>query len=189
MTSNHIFKHTILILTALTASCFLFDQSTEETLGQVHVEAALVADSCGPQTVSMGSTMSYEVELSRSGDSLRWMGPSGSIEGAFLSGDEFCIELADSWHVRDADPWYGDPGCEMQRVERLCGVLELEEEPLDDASEGAAPVLVGLTGRHEAFISGTEGSDCSDQLGLQEGQYLALPCQVVYDLVGTAIED
>lgn len=176
------------VVALLSGGCFLFDQSEDEPLGTVHVEALLVADTCGPGMTSGDPTMSYEVDLRRSGDTLHWSGPAGSHQGSFASDDEFCIEINASWHVRDPDPWYGDPGCDMVRQERLCGELAFSENQDDVAGEDLQQV-VRMTARHEAFISGNTGSDCSDQIGLSAGQFLALPCQVAYTLTGAPLED
>ncbi len=178
----------LLALVSAASGCFLFDQpAPEETIGSVHVDAVLAADTCGPGSFPGGPSMSYEVEIQRSGDTLHWLGPGGEVQGSFTSDTTFCIELNDLWHVRDADPWYGDPGCDMQRIERLCGTLEFE----DAVDETGADIqqLIGLTARHEAFVAGTQTSNCSDQIGVSTGQYLTLPCQVAYELVGSPAFD
>lgn len=145
----------------------------------------LVADTCGPGTVSSGSTMSYEVELSRRGSALVWVGPGGTFQGSLTDDDEFCIEVTNSWQVRQPDPWYDDPGCQMNRIERLCGTLELAE---GDQSEMEVEQVTSVTARHEFFVSYVTGTSCPELLGISEGQYLALPCQVVYDIEGLSIE-
>ncbi len=182
---TYIVKSCLIVAVLLGSSCFLFEQSNAENIGHVMVEAILVADTCGPGTVSAGPTMSYEVELNRSGDSLTWHGPGGTVQGFFTSDDEFCIELGSQWHVRDADLWFGDPGCDMTRVERLCGTLTFAEPELED--EPAQ--VTSLTARHEAFVANVGGTNCDDQVGISEGQYLALPCQVAYELVGISAEE
>lgn len=175
----------VLAVAVASGGCFLMDQSNEVELGRVEVNALLVADTCGPGTVSAGPSMEYEVELRRNGSTLLWDGPGGTVRGTFLSGDEFCIELARSWHVRDPDPWFDDPGCDMSQIERLCGTLELVE---GDASQMETERVTSLTARHEAFVSHDTGSVCTELVGISEGQYLTLPCQVVYDLEGMAAD-
>lgn len=178
----------VIAVALLSGGCFLFDQSEDEPLGSVHVEALLVADTCGPGVTSGDPTMSYEVDLRRSGDTLHWSSPGEAYQGTFSSDDEFCIVLNAEWHVRDPDPWYDDPGCSMVRQERLCGEVAFSQSETD-ASGAALQQVVNLTARHEAFISGNTGSDCSDQIGLAAGQFLSLPCQVAYTLTGSAIEE
>ena len=170
-----------------TSGCFLFDSAgTEEDLGELHIEAQLVADTCGPGAFPEGPSMAYDVDLRRQGDTLYWVGPSGTVLGRFSSDRDFCIQLDDQWHVRDADPWYDDPGCDLRRIERLCGTLDFAQET--DETGAVSERVTSLVGRHEAFVSGTETSDCSDQVGVSEGQYLTLPCQITYELQGAPVE-
>lgn len=165
--------------------CFLFDQQTGDSLGRVEVNALLVTDTCGPGTVSAGPSLHYEVEVQRQGSSLTWVGPSGRFTGTLSGDDEFCIELNRSWHVRDPDPWLDDPGCDMSQIERLCGTIETEV--LDEGGVESEQIT-SLTARHEVFVSYNLGSNCTNLVGITEGQYLTLPCQVVYDMTGTPLE-
>jgi len=184
---HYIFSIATLVCSFTLSGCFLFEQPEEEPLGAVHVDALLVSDTCGPGITTGEPTMSYDVEIRRSGDSIVWSGPAGTVQGTFSSDESFCIEQSSQWHVRDADPWYEDPGCDMVSIERLCGTLTLES--VSDASEADSQEVTGLLGRHEAFISGTTGSNCSDQVGVAEGQYLDLPCQITYSLTGVQLQD
>jgi hypothetical protein len=177
-----------LALLALPAGgCFLFDlggdddDGEEEPLAGVHVDAVLSNDTCGPTMTSAGAYTEYDVDLSRSGDRLVWDGPGGRFEAALSDDGEFCIELDAQWHVRDADEFYGVAACDMVRIERLCGALSFE-------GEGDEETVTGMTGRHDAAVSAATGADCRDQIGVGNGLYLALPCQVAYTLTGTPNE-
>ena len=163
--------------------CFLFDQSSATRLGVVEVSAVRVSDTCGPGLDTGGAAVTYSVELSVSGSTLTWAGPAGRAQGRYDGAGGFCIELAGTWHVRDADPWYGDPGCDMVSLERLCGTVEVteEESPAGTVDTRAA----GLSARHETFLAPADGSYCPELIGLSAGQFLALPCGVAYELTGT----
>ena len=182
-----IYKYFVLIVFSLMSSggCFLVEQSSDENLGRVEVSALLVADTCCPGTVSSGPNMRFDVELHRQGSVLTWHGPGGRYQGSLTSDNQFCIDASRGWHVRDPDPWLGDPGCDISQIERLCGTLELETA--DEGSLDTDQVL-SLTARHELYVSPGNGSVCDELIGLSSGQYLALPCQVVYDMTGDALE-
>lgn len=184
---NHISLVYVITVALMASSCFLFDQSADESIGSVHIEAALVADTCGPGVNTNGSTMDYDVELQRNGETIRWLSPWGSVSGALTDDDEFVIEVGDQWIVRDADPWLGDPGCAMQQLERISGTIEFET--IEDENDVSEEVVSSITATHESFIAPTTGSDCSNLLGISEGTYLTLPCQIAYDIVGTPLED
>lgn len=180
-------KYSLVVAFSLTlSSCFLFEQSSSENLGHIHVSAILVADTCGPGVVSSGSSMAYDIELQRNGSAITWIGPGGSRSGTMTDDENFCIELSANWNERESDPWLGDPGCEMVHLEQLCGTLEFEDQETD---EETGPIVARITATHEAYVSGTQGSDCSDQIGITEGLYLSLPCQVVYEITGERAED
>jgi hypothetical protein len=171
------------LLGALSAGgCFLVDQQSTENLGRVAVSASLSIDTCGPGTVSAGPSLEYEVNLERQGSTLMWNGPSGRFTGTLSGDDRFCIELDRGWHVRDADPWLEDPGCDMSQIERLCGTIVTEER------EDGAEEVASLTARHEVFVSSNPGSNCVELVGITQGQYLTLPCQVIYEMTGTPAE-
>ncbi len=87
--------------------------------------------------------------------------------------------------MRDPDPWMEDPGCDMSQIERLCGTLDLQA---DDENSLESEQVVSLTARHEVFVAPSEGSYCPELIGISSGQYLSLPCQVVYDMSGDALE-
>jgi hypothetical protein len=177
-----------LVLVALAAvapsasGCFLFDLGNDDTdaapLAAMHVEAVLVTDTCGATMTSGGALVEYDVDISRSGDRLIWDGPGGRFETTVSDDGQFCIEYDAQWHVRDADLFYGIAACDMVQIERLCGALTVE-------GEGEDETVTGMTGRHDATVSGATGADCRDRIGVGNGLYLALPCQVAYTLTGS----
>jgi hypothetical protein len=175
-----------LLATVGLPGCFLFGESDTTLIGRFAVEARLVADSCGPGTVDADPLLQYNVELRQGGSVVTWDGPGLTLQGPLGADDQFCIDDSSTWKVREADLWLEDPGCSMTRIERLCALLEDLKE-VDTVEEGE-PLASSFTGRHELFISHEGGSDCTDQLGLADGQYLTLPCQVTYDIVGQLVE-
>lgn len=173
-----------LLLAASSGGCFLFDLGTDDAdgLGMIDVEAVLVEDSCGPGFGAPGPSTSYDVELRLSGSTLTWVAAGSSAQGSCDEDGRFCIEATRQWIVRDPDPWYEDPGCQMLSVERVCGAVDIIEEENDDGE--ATRRVASLEARHEVTTSCTGTSYCPEMIGLAQGQVLALPCRVAYELTG-----
>jgi hypothetical protein len=167
------------------SGCFLFDQEAAVSLGVIHVEEVLVEDTCGPGFQAPGPSLAYDVELRRTGTTLMWAGPGAPVQGTCDDSGRFCFELTNTWHVRDPDPWLEDPGCDMFRVERLCGSLEMSEDATD---AGSKEQVTAVTATHESFVSSAAGSYCPELIGVQPGQFMAIPCQVAYEITGAAAE-
>lgn len=148
--------------------------------------ARIESNTCGPGAVQAPGSAEFEVEIRRQGETGWWI-PEGLAPVMGVLDDRGTFEFAVSGQiaVRAEDPVQGLAPCSLDKVDEVRGtIVQGPADEADAAPEGGAATLAA----EEALSFGaTSGSDCSDQLGVGTGQFLALPCQVRYSLEGAEL--
>lgn len=141
-----------------------------EPVGTYAVTAAVGESSCGPGIGGSGP-LEFEVEIRRDGEVGYWIGPDGLARvGRIDEQGTYRFKLEQRIQVRAGDAQTAP--CVMDQVDEVTGT--------------AAGSLIGT----EALaIAVTAGADCSDQMGITTGKFLALPCEIRWELEGAAKED
>jgi hypothetical protein len=182
----------VLVSTLALNAC---DDGTEgEPLGVFVVQATRTANTCGAQMSGKLQSARFNVSLALQSGVLRWT-PEGAVaaSGSYdVYQRTFRIAVENSTQAIAANRRLDIPGCVLRRVDVIEGVLDVrggDAGTAQDAGGGvdAGAAVVGSFRGHETIAYGTESGDCSALIGVGQGQALALPCQVGYDLVATRV--
>jgi hypothetical protein len=148
-------------------------------VGTFRVSARLDENGCGPSAQASVS-VEFDVEIRRDGDRGYWI-PQGQapVSGVLDERGAFLFQVASRVAVREEDPAAGLAACTMDRFDEVRGTVTVASDA--DASAVAPGRLLA---EETLSIGATSGSDCSDRIGLGEGQFIGLPCQIRYGLEG-----
>lgn len=138
-------------------------------LGTFRIDAALTAETCGPQE-GFPNPWSFRVDLSRAPGILYWLQGGAPVEAPITNDGHATLHSSGTYPVRAATPKVA--GCTLVR---------------EDVFEAALPVtgeVTSLTGTLGYRYSVEDGSDCAEMIGVQGG-FSALPCEIHYDVTGT----
>jgi hypothetical protein len=177
-------------------------------MGTFEVHALMMTNTCGPQAVSIPAALQYQARLGYNRGVASWELPQSRISatGSWTDVPPSFRFTNDTYRtVREAVPVYGLAACVMHRFDVIEGTLSgslhdlaaeaaaLDANPMDglDATEQLVPDDAG-TDAGPASIAATEtiaygpsaGSDCRDAIGVGQGQFLTLPCQITYAMNG-----
>lgn len=166
------------------------NEATEgERLGTFTVRATRTQNGCGAQMGAKLPSAEFDVTLSVQRGVLRWS-PDGasSAMGTFdVFGRTFRLSLETDIVARAADRRIEYPGCVLRRNDVIEGVVSSAPNGADGgASQGvdAGSTVTGFRAT-ETIAYGVAGGDCRPLVGAAEGQVLALPCVVTYDMTAT----
>jgi hypothetical protein len=150
-----------------------------DRVGEFRISARLDSNGCGPSAVQATQSAEFDVDLRREGEAGWWI-PDGQapVPGEVDESGAFRFEIRGQTAVREEDPTQGLAACTLDHVDEVRGFVS--------GGEDAGPAA-SLAGEESLSFAASAGSDCSDQLGLGTGQFLALPCQVRYVLEGNAL--
>ncbi len=150
-----------------------------DAVGTYRVAARLEENGCGPSTPASVSA-EFDVEIRREGETGFWI-PQGQppVTGVLDDRGIFLFQVAARLVVREEDPVLGLAACVLDRIDEVRGTVTVA----DEADASAAPDG-RLLGEQTLSVAAASGADCSDRIGLAEGQFLGLPCQIRYALEG-----
>jgi hypothetical protein len=144
-----------------------------EIIGFFSVTGKLSNDSCGAASLSAPDKWSFQVKLSREGNTLYWLNGREAIVGDIDKSGSFAFET----HIDvPLAPKHGAAkGCTMVRRDSASGTLE------SSASS--------LNGKLSYGYEATTDSDCSEFTTGTAGQPIALPCSLTYTLNGARVPE
>lgn len=139
-----------------------------DVLGFFSVQGKLGDDSCGAESLSAPAKWSFEVKLSRDGNTLYWLNGREGIVGDIDKSGAFSFDT----HIDlpFAARRGAAKGCTIVRRDLARGTL----------NESQTVLSASLTYAYEA----TKDSDCSEFTTGTAGMPEALPCKLVYSLEG-----
>lgn len=150
----------------------LDDQDPHEpgdAIGAFAVVGKLQDDTCGADNLGAPAKWSFDLKLSRKGQTLYWLNGREAIVGEIDSAGRFGFESR--LEVTLAEKRGAARGCVMVRRDSASGRLASSEEE--------------LTGKLRYEYDARSDSDCSEYALGAEGQPLALPCSLSYSLTGS----
>ncbi len=167
-----------------------------EPLGTFSVTSIMRSNTCGPQVAEVLSLATYEVDLALRSDTLTWS-PRGASQarGAYNSGTgAFRLVHEQTVTVVQPDPRREVAGCMLVRADVIEGVVDwssadggvVDDVPTFGQDASTAPRARGFRGTETVVWGPTPGSDCRGLLGAQQGQFIALPCELTYSLTAAA---
>lgn len=177
----------VLLSTLLLSGC---DDTTEgERLGTFTVRATRTQNGCGAQMGAKLPSAQFDVTLSLQRGALRWT-PVGatSATGTFdVFQRTFRLSLETDIVARAADRRLDYPGCVLRRNDVIEGVVSSTPNAIDAGSSQGADAGSTVTSFRatETIAYGVASGDCAPVVGAAEGQVLALPCVVSYQMDAT----
>jgi hypothetical protein len=145
-----------------------------DSLGTFRVAATLEESSCGTGALGSSDVWEFDVGLSRRDQNLYWLNGAEAIPGNIApDGVSFAFDTRVAVEVEPAGK--GRLGCTVWRSDQASGTLGA---PTTD--------VVSFDGRLRFQYSAQPTSDCSELIGV-EGGFMALPCEMTYDLSGTRV--
>lgn len=165
------------------------DGSDGERLGTFTVLATRTRDACGAQMGAEVARAEYDVVLSVNRGLLQWRRVGGaSATGSFdVYQRSFRLSQEQDIQAIQADRRYAYPGCVLRRNDVMEGLVSATANGADAGlSQGAdaGSTISGFRGT-ETIVYGTQSGDCSPLIGATEGQVLALPCSMTYEITAT----
>ena len=164
------------------------DAEQGERIGLFSVLATRTQNSCGAQLSGKRSSARFNVVLSLQQGVLRWT-PEGAstATGTFdVYPGTFRISLEESSERIAPDRRREIAGCVLRRVDVIEGSLRAVADAGVQSDPDAGSRVVGFTAQ-ETIAYGVESGDCGALLGVGQGQALALPCVVGYQLDATRV--
>lgn len=139
-----------------------------DDLGGFQVSASETANGCGAGALGSTPSFEFEIDLARDQGELFWGG-----QGSARLDEGLGFELVDTIRVELTPPRGGQPGCSIQRSDRIAGTL----------TPNASGEIVGFGARLEHTFAVAAGGLCSldDRLAAGLPQ---LPCSILYALDG-----
>ncbi len=200
------FWYALAVLALATSACDSMTPAPHGHAATFGVDATLMQNTCGPQALTVASHMSFQARLAYDRAQATW---SLVASGASASGEwidappSFRISTSSYTMLRAADRRYGVAACVLYRFDQLEGNVSgllpdlsvaaaLDGSSVLDALDGTAalePTDAGPTtfSATESIVYGVaDGADCRDKIGAAPGQFIALPCQITYAMIGTA---
>ena len=177
----------LLLSSVLLGGC---DEASEgERLGLYSVLATRTQNTCGAQMSGKLQSARFNVVLSLQQGVLRWT-PTGATtaSGSFNVFDgTFRIAIEASTQMIAANRQRQIPGCVLRRVDLIEGVVRASADAgastsVDASTNADAGTVVTGFQAQETIAYGTESGDCTSLIGVGEGQSLALPCVVGYQM-------
>jgi hypothetical protein len=174
----------------------------------------LIADTCGPQAVPVLRSVVFHARIAVRGDEATWtVDESGaSAVGGYVAATNGFRFGQDAQEVRRAyDRVTGRPACVLRRLDvidgQLSGSLAIAADAgadganergddggaggdagaVSDAATDGGAAAPSFTAVETVVYGGLAGTDCSDQVGAGDGQFLTLPCQQVFSLRGEPV--
>jgi hypothetical protein len=172
-------RRALLLLIALATAAVAFACTGKDpyrpgtALGTFHVDAKLVANSCGEGQAP--DPWTFDVKLARDPGTLYWIQGGLPVSGKLGADAHATLANDDTATIHGADA--GLPKCALTRHDALDATLAAD--PAD------ATGIVGFSGTLTYTFGPTSDSDCSDQLAFAGGTFAALPCSVSYTLSAT----
>ncbi len=166
------------------------DEGTEgERLGTFSVRATRTQNGCGAQRGAKLASAEFDVTLSVQRGVLQWK-PVGAVSasGTFdVFTRAFRLSLENDIVAIAADRRVEYPGCVLRRNDVIEGVVSAAPNAPDGGLAQGADAGSSITGFRatETIAYGTASGDCAPVIGAAEGQLLALPCTVSYDMQAT----
>ena len=137
-------------------------------LGTFGVQASRSANDCGPGALGAMLQLSFDVELVRADTELFWDGRVGGRIGADLA---FDVAAETRFELRPAQG--EDPGCAIQRVDSISGVL---------GADGTGAITTFTA--EMLFEFATQADAACTVRELDEADLSNLPCSMLYALDG-----
>jgi hypothetical protein len=170
--------------------------------GTFDVQATMMTNTCGSQ-VSGSSHLSFQAQLAynNTGASTWTLPQTGaSASGTWTAAPpSFRVTLDQYSMLRQGDARYQLAPCEIHRFDvidgNVTGVLPDVNATMLDAGANmvmdgasmlvpdAGPTTFAATETIEYGV--VDGADCHDFLGVGQGQFLTLPCEITYAMNGT----
>ncbi len=144
-----------------------------DALGAFAVTGKLGDDSCGADNLNAPQTWSFQVKLSRAGNTLYWLNGREAIVGDIDKSGRFAFET--HLDLLLAEKRGAAKGCTIVRRDSASGTLAGSSDALE----------AKLTYAYDA----TPDSECSEFVTGTNGAPLALPCQMTYALTGALISE
>lgn len=166
------------------------DDGTEgERLGTFSVRATRTQNGCGVQRGAKLASAEFDVALSVQRGVLQWT-PTGATaaSGTFdVYQRTFRLSLETDIAAIAADRRIEYPGCVLRRNDVIEGVVSATANTLDGGITQGTDAGSSITGFRatETIAYGTSSGDCDPIIGAAEGQLLALPCTVSYQMEAT----
>lgn len=139
-----------------------------DSIGSFVVVGKLTDDSCGADNLSAPSKWSFDVKLSRRGETLYWLNGREAIVGDIDDGGRFNFETR--LEVPLSEQKGARKPCVMIRSDSASGTIRNGDDELQ--------------GELSYAFSVAQGADCSEYALGAEGQPLTLPCSLTYSLTG-----
>jgi hypothetical protein len=146
-------------------------------LGTFHVTAQLTTSSCG----AVPNPWEFDVQLNHDGSTIYWVQGQAPIQGRVDSAAHASLATSFTEDLRAADERAKKAACSVTRSDAL--TMNLADAAAKPTADPAT--MTGFTGVLAYAFLPTDGSDCSDQVATEGGDFDALPCEVRYDLTGT----
>jgi len=176
-----------IVFALLLSAC---DEGTEgERLGVFSVRATRSQNGCGAQRGAKLASATFDVTLSVQRGVLSWK-PTGATaaSGTFdVFQRTFRLSLENDIVAIAADRRIEYPGCVLRRSDVIEGVVSATANTLDGGLTQGADAGSSITGFRatETIAYGASSGDCAPIVGAAEGQLLALPCTVSYQMEAT----
>lgn len=161
-----------------------------ESVGSFDVVGTVREHGCGPSAVPVIDPLRFPVELRADrGGLVYWRRLRAPlVQGTRSASGEYRFEAIGSVMVIEPSPDEGVVGCALDQHEVIAVEVE-SADPTDagptEPDAGAAPAPLRLEGEHRITYTPVAGSDCTPLLAAGGGAFLALPCEVTYELAGT----
>jgi hypothetical protein len=178
----------LLSIVVLAAGCIPVEYPGEP-VGSFDVVGALVENACGDSAVPALDPLRFAVELRTDEDGLAfWRRPdSPLVDGTVDQDGNFRFRTRVIVPALAPDPDFDYPGCVLdQREEVEARVVEVEDDDMED--DDMELDEMELEGGNSITLSPSAGSDCTPLLAARGGPFLALPCEVDYQLAGSSRE-
>ena len=136
-----------------------------EVVGTYHFVGELTTNECGEAAYPAANPLEMRVELRRDLELAVWRAPQAPINHGVVEDDEV-------WRFETAVDFPAYEGC----------IFVQEEQIVLEGIEGDEP-----TGRTAIRVVPSPGSDCTPSHAAAGGPFLALPCEIHWELEGEAI--
>jgi len=172
-----------------------------QELGRWHFVGTLQENTCGSAAVPALDPIEFTADLSRTGDRAEYRRLEAPLTYGTVRADEsWRFESGVQVQGYEADPLTGRPACNLLQIDEL--VIDDVPVPASqvvgdggvDAGPDAGPVEEDeepepLVGRSIITLGAAPGYDCSAAVAVYGGPFLALPCQIRYDLEVTEVTE
>jgi len=173
--------------------------------GTFAVQGTMTVNTCGPQAVVALSHLMFGAVLAYSRGRSTWSLPQTGVTVSGTWSDappEFRVSTSQYSTLRPGDRRYQLAACVIERFDVIDGTVsgllpEANVTPLDsgvDVIPDGATLLPPDAGGATTFTAtetivygAASGADCRDFIGAGQGQYLTLPCELVYAMDGVMI--